>query len=218
DKASMLQRNAEQLQAQLISERTTRQQLESQLASRNSKDDDLRRSVKDAEAVKKQVMSELNNVKIERDGLDHQLDAVRQAKEALENKLQSLLLNEEVQLGKIIVNPEEEQAAPAAEELSYNAGPPNDSDPGASRAQAPAELEPNQGHVLVVNKKFDFAVVDIGAQNGLETGTGLGVVREGKMIALREVEKVHSNMSAAKIPPEWKGARIREGDIVTIAR
>ena len=31
------------------------------------------------------------------------------------------------------------------------------------------------------------------------------------------VEKVHADMSAAKIPPEWKSADIKEGDSVAPA-
>ena len=84
----------------------------------------------------------------------------------------------------------------------------------AENIQGTEELQ--NGHILVVNRKFDFAVVDLGTDNGLQPGTGLGVYRGGKLVAMLEVEKVHSNMSAAKIPPEWKGSAVKEGDTVTV--
>jgi len=71
------------------------------------------------------------------------------------------------------------------------------------------------GQVLVVNRDFNFIVIDRGAQHGIAKGEFMFIVRDGKPAARVQVEKVYDHFSAAGIVEESKSNRIHEGDSVT---
>jgi len=71
-----------------------------------------------------------------------------------------------------------------------------------------------QGRVLVVNREFDFVVVNLGESDGLEVGTALEILSDGQVIGKAEVEKIYGNMSAAVILPETQKQSLKEGDLV----
>ena len=75
---------------------------------------------------------------------------------------------------------------------------------------------PGQGSVLVVNREFNFIVVNMGSRDGIKPGQYLEVVRNGKPLARVQVERIYENMSAANILAETvgKGEVIKEGDQV----
>jgi len=71
-----------------------------------------------------------------------------------------------------------------------------------------------QGRVLVVNREFDFVVVNLGESDGLEVGTALEILSDGQVIGKAEVEKIYGNMSAAVILPGTQKQSLKEGDLV----
>lgn len=71
------------------------------------------------------------------------------------------------------------------------------------------------GQVLVVNRDFNFIVVDRGSQEGLAKGEFLFIARGGKPVARVQVEKVYDHFSACGIVEEAKTRRIMEGDSVS---
>jgi seryl-tRNA synthetase len=73
--------------------------------------------------------------------------------------------------------------------------------------------EPAQ--VLVVNRDFNFIVIDRGSQQGIARGEFMFIARDGKPVARVQVEKVYDYFSAAAIVEESKSNRLREGDSVT---
>ena len=78
----------------------------------------------------------------------------------------------------------------------------------------PAELK---GNVVVVDPKWDFVVLDIGATKGaLEDGEML-VSRDGKLVAKVIIRSVQKDRCIANIMPGWKLGEVIEGDVVTPA-
>ena len=79
-------------------------------------------------------------------------------------------------------------------------------------APVPAKKTIKTGDVLVVNKKFNFVVSNIGKLDGVDIGTEIDIYRGERFIAKTKIEKLYDSMSAATILPEYKDVRIREGD------
>ena len=78
----------------------------------------------------------------------------------------------------------------------------------------PADLK---GKVIVVDPKWDFVVLNIGAdQDVLENGELL-ISRDGKLVAKVVVRTVDKNRCIANIMPGWKLGEVFEGDVVTPA-
>ena len=75
----------------------------------------------------------------------------------------------------------------------------------------PANL---RGKVLVVDPKYDFVVLDIGANKGVEAKGVLIVSHDSKLVAKVKVSSVQPDRSIANIMPGWKLGPVREGDLV----
>jgi len=72
------------------------------------------------------------------------------------------------------------------------------------------------GRVLVVDPKFDFVVLNIGAKNGVEPRGVLMVSRNSKLVAKVRVATVQPERSIANVMPGWKITPIKEGDQVLV--
>ena len=71
-----------------------------------------------------------------------------------------------------------------------------------------------EGQIVVVNREYDFIVMNLGRHHGLSVGQEFAVVRGGDVLGKVKVEKVYDELSAAAILPESKKEAIREGDLV----
>ena len=69
----------------------------------------------------------------------------------------------------------------------------------------------SEGQVLVVNKEFDFVVVNLGENDGLKVGSKLQVYKDDQALGTIEVEKIYGNMSAATLLPDAEKDKIKEG-------
>lgn len=70
------------------------------------------------------------------------------------------------------------------------------------------------GKVMIVNKEFNFAVINLGSKEKVKVGQEFRVSRGGNYIGDLKVEKVHDSMSAASFPAELKDL-IKENDKIT---
>ena len=125
---------------------------------------------------------ELVKVKQDSESTKDLLSQVRSAKDALESKIKELMAQKEVELGKVVVQPAGEQ---------------------------PMQL---QGQVLSLNKKYNFAVINLGKNDGVLAGMKFEVKIDDETIAQLQVEKVYDTMSAANIISSKK--EIRKGYLV----
>ena len=70
------------------------------------------------------------------------------------------------------------------------------------------------GKVLVVNKDYNFLVVNLGAKEGVNVGDVFSVYHNNKYAGDVKVEKVHDAMSAAGFTSADMANKVSEGDRV----
>lgn len=144
------------------------------------------------------VSGQLATLQGERDGMRQQLADVEQAKGDLEAKIMELSGQPSVQLGKVLVT-----------EVPASAG-----DSGVMPISIASPSLQSDGQVVVVNREYDFIVMNMGKNHGLTVGQEFQVTRGGEVLGKVKVEKVYDELSAAAILPESKKNSIREGDLV----
>jgi septal ring factor EnvC (AmiA/AmiB activator) len=71
-----------------------------------------------------------------------------------------------------------------------------------------------KGNIVAVDPKYDFVVLDIGAQQGVLQDAKMMINRDGKLIGKVKITSVEQNRSVANILPEWKQDEVMEGDQV----
>jgi hypothetical protein len=71
-----------------------------------------------------------------------------------------------------------------------------------------------KGKVLVVDPKWDFVILDVGAKNNVPERGILLVSRNGTLVAKLRVASVEESRSVANVLPGWKLGDIVEGDTV----
>ena len=152
----------------------------------------------------KQAGKQLADLREERDTAKRQLADVEQAKQDLETKVMELTEKPTVELEKVLVTPDQVAGGGSAQ-------------PGAAPSvvmPASASTGPNAGQVVVVNREYDFIVMNLGKNHGLSVGQEFQIVRGTQVLGKVKVEKVYDELSAAAILPESQKNNIREGDAV----
>ena len=129
----------------------------------------------------------------EYEGMTQQLDDLEQAKADLETKVLELSGRPTVELAKIRV-----------------AG-----DYAGGGMVMPVSVATQDGQVVVINREYDFIVMNLGKNHGLTVGQEFKIVRDNEVLGRVRVEKVYDELSAAALLPNSKKNSIREGDLVT---
>ncbi|MDD5409150.1 MAG: hypothetical protein PHC71_03560 [Candidatus Omnitrophica bacterium] len=151
--------------------------------------------------------------------LKEQLKIMEQQKDELRTKIKNLETSASgVELGKVVVN--SEVAEPTKVDSSKKATPalknvnPPVAEPAKEKGKKDLpQVKPLEGKVTVVNKEYDFVVINLGEKDGVSKGDQFSIYREGKIIGDIKVEKVHESMSAAGFAAELKDV-IKENDSV----
>lgn len=175
---------------------------------------ELSRAKADIEALsdaKSNLEAELKAGKADLDNLKNQLNAIETAKQGLEEKLkdssakpkdaQEEAKSKDVQLDKIVV------AQPSGSEGAGS--PTQQSQEVAGQSQAQPALE---GKVLVVNKEYDFIVINLGNKDNIATGDTFEISRKDKNIGEVRVEEVRDTMSVATPVTKDMIKQIKEDD------
>lgn len=171
------------------------EQFKSDLAQQKTLRQDLENKLKETQDEGKQIKE--------------QLKIVQQQKAELEEKFKNLEAGSGgVELGKVVVN----SGVPIVDNTAK----------GKSKAKAAKQkiaapaVNPAvpDSKIMIVNKEFDFAVINLGSRDGVSVGDEFSITREGKYIGDLKVEKVHDSMSAAGFLPELKDL-IKENDKIT---
>jgi chromosome segregation ATPase len=167
--------------------------------------------------------------------LQSQLSELDTKKKELEGRIKELEDKaSQVELGKIVVAPDASKAAASttktkakkqavkkeavkkqsvadkaanlsAQNIGVNAGVVT----SAAVKDALAE-----GKVLVLNKEYDFAVINLGSKDGINAGDVFTVYHGSASIGDIKIEKVHESMSAAGFVTAGIKDKINEGDKV----
>lgn len=142
----------------------------------------------------KQLSGQLAQLQAERDTAKQQLVDAEEAKGELESKVMELS-NERptVELEKILVS--------------------GDHVRGGQTIFAGGKVS-TDGQVVVVNREYDFIVMNLGRNHGLAIGQEFQVFRNDEVMGRVKVEKVYDELSAAAIVQETQPDTIREGDLV----
>ncbi len=109
-----------------------------------------------------------------------------------------------VELGKIIVSPE---TSPDISQAQAAQASPQEKNTGASNLA---------GKILVINKDYNFAVINLGNKDGVTVGNVFSVYHKDKYLGDIKVEKVHDAMSAAGFVSSAVKNKFSEGDRVVL--
>lgn len=197
-KVTSLTDQAKQLSDDLAEEKRTSTAARDEAALAKKQGDETRARLETERREKLALADDVAKAKQDAKRLQEELGGLRQAKEALERRVKEMMSGESAP-ETIVVTPKPEPAGSSA------AAP--------ATAAAPQALATGSS-VLVVNREFNFIVVNLGSKDGLKAGQFLEVLHGGKPIAKVQVERVYDNMTAANILPESSKGTIKEGDQV----
>lgn len=181
----------EQLKKSLENEKGTRAELEKKIAKAETDALALGAQLKDLESKKSELESKVKNLEDKAKQVQAQPQPQAQAQASVPE-------SQGVELGKIVVSPEQ----PAAERTEKK-----EAAPSASSAE---------GKVLVVNKDYNFAVINLGSKDGVGIGNIFSVYNGNKHIGIIKVDRVHDSMSAASFVSQDMKDKIKEGDRVVL--
>ena len=207
DEMAKAAQELEETKRQLADERQAKVTLAKSVDERQREID---RLVKDLEQIRSErttLVEQVKELKSHEESLRTQLTELEKARLDLEAKLPELSDHPTVELDKVVVNSDGAGTTPIAS-IAPSA---SSSSPSESSAAAPG---PRQGQVLVVNREYDFIVVNLGKNQGLEIGQEFQITRGAEVLGRAKVEKVYDELSAAAILPESNKDGIHEGDAV----
>lgn len=72
------------------------------------------------------------------------------------------------------------------------------------------------GKVIEVNREYNFAVVDLGIEEAIDSGDIVGLYRGNRLIAKAVVENVYDDMSSIMVFDEWRSVAVYPGDSVKL--
>ncbi len=176
----------EKFRSELDQQKTLRQDLERKFTE----------ALKDAE----KMQAQLKDFEYKKNELEIKINALEeQSKQAQ---------NQGVELGKIVVSPEAPAPAPASQKAAAAKAK-------KEKAQKTTPVESGlEGKVLVINKDYGFAVINVGSKDGVSVGNLFSVYHSNKYIGDIKVEKVHDSMAAAGFVAADMKDKVAEGDKV----
>ena len=193
----------------LNSERRERIALEASNAQLEQERQTLKaKNVEDGDEIDR-IREQLTGYSSEQEKWKKDLDASHAQVAELQKKIQALQ-------AIAPTNPESE-SAPASGETA--AAVPTGSTaklPVAAKTQTTTQpaASTKTNHVMTVNRKFNFVVINLGLKDEMKMADKLEIVSGGKVIGTIQIEKLYDQFSAATIVEEAKDTPIKEGDEV----
>ena len=160
----------------------------------------LAKDLQQAQNESSRVSGQVTRLQSERDEAKRQLADAERAKGDLEAKLMGPE-QPTVELDKVMVS------GGTGTDLSASSGVVMP----ISTASIGAEAD---GQVVVINREYDFIVMNLGKNHGVSVGQEFQVARGGEVLGRVKVEKVYDELSAAAILPDSKKNNMKEGDSV----
>jgi hypothetical protein len=159
------------------------------------------------QSLRVKLENELNSSQTALKKAQKQLKELEGKKNLLETKIGTLEKKtskdeSDVELGTIVVAPPDAQTAVTS--------PVKQQTPAKTTSQAAV----SEGKVLVVNKEYNFAVINLGSKDGAALGDVFYVYHSNKYIGDITLEKIHDSMAAAGFTSSKIKSRIAEGDRV----
>lgn len=200
---------------------TKLQEAESQINKLNADLAQERSAKEEAATLAEQLRTDLEQQKSLRSDLEKKLSTAQSEATKIQGQLKELLAKKDDLEKKVKKFEEEAQASSQSVELGKVVVAPEAAAPAAGAVKPSAEKQPvknavaaSEGKVLVVNKDYNFAVINLGAKDGINLGDVFSVYRENKYLGDIKVEKVHESMSAAGFLSSGMQDKTIEGDKV----
>lgn len=209
-------------QGKLDESNRTIAQLESKLKETTTQIEKLNNDLQQEKMVKEEALSQIGQLKISleqqkglRADLENKLNLAQRDAEKIQVRLKGLEAKkaelevrvkgleekeggvESVELGTVVVTPEP-QATPSVEKTKERV----------------SEAKGIEGKILVVNKEYNFAVINLGSKDGVGMADVFSIYHENKYIGDVKVEKVHDSMAAAGFLTDEIKNKVSEGDQV----
>ena len=168
----------------------------------------IKADLKQQKSLRNDLESKLNQAENNSRQINEQLKIIQQQKVELEEKVRSV--GGEVagiELGTIVVNNEGIVTTGKSAKIKPKAVKEKINLVDSQSAQE----QVLEGKIIVVNKEFNFAVINLGSKNNIKLGDEFSIIRDGNSIGSLKVEKVHESISAAGFDPELKEL-IKEND------
>jgi predicted RNase H-like nuclease (RuvC/YqgF family) len=169
----------------------------------SNKLEQLKDDLSNQKSLRQDLENKLAQLQEDSKQIKEQIRIMQEQKASLEQKIKNLEEgSSNVELGKVVVNNEE-------------VAPVNTNAAAAIPARNVVLPSSNglEGKVMIVNKEFNFVVINLGSKDKVKVGDEFLVYRSGRTVGEIKVEKVHEFMSAAGFPVDLKDA-IRENDTV----
>ena len=174
-----------------------------------TKIEQMRSELEQQNGLRTALETRLNRAQDDVSNILSKLKTMKSEKETLELKVKELEAKSHVELGKIVVSPETVQVASPKEEKDKKI-----TEPVSSAKEVPGIKQGIEGKVLVLNKEYNFVVVNLGSKDGIVIGDQFAVYHGDKYVGDVKVEKVQESMSAAGFTVEDIKNKVKEGDKV----
>lgn len=212
----LAQGNIEKLRIELREEKTAREQAE-------AKTELLKRDLEQQKGFRSDLEKRFNQAQETVKKTEAQIRQLEVKKQELEAKISDLeRQSQDVELGKIVVSSETapgevaEQAVEPAAKKGKVAAVTAESAKKAIKAVKKEEantIPEREGEVLVVNKDYNFVVINLGSKDGINIDDLFSIYHNDKYIGDVRVEKLHESMAAASFVFSVKD-KVFEGDKV----
>ena len=167
----------------------------------------IKQEIEKQKVIKLDLENKLNQAQDAVKTMQSKLSVLDSDKKDLELKVKDLEEKSQgVELGKIVVSPEPVK--------TDNVKGKKTKEPPKKKEIVQAE-KGVEGKVLVVNKEYNFVVINLGSKDGVELGQVFSISRGNSNIGDVKVEKLHDSMAAAGFILEDTKNKVKEGDKVT---
>lgn len=194
------QRTLSQAKEELVNSLKAQETLTRSIEDREREIARLTKDLDHAKSDSSRASSQLAKLQSERDEAKRQLAELERAKSDLEARLMATD-QPTVELDTVLVS----GGGPSLGEAGSASILPVSASAGGSQGD---------GQVVVINREYDFIVMNLGKNHGVSVGQEFQVARGTEVLGRVKVEKVYDELSAAAILPDSKKNSIREGDVV----
>lgn len=189
------------VQIETLTNELTQEKLTSLEAS--NKLDQVSADLEQQKVLRQDLENRLNQSEADGKKIKDQIKVITQEKMDLDVKIKNLESGANgVELGKVVVNSDNAVINPPIKNLAQ-----------LEKKAEVSQVKPLAGKIAVVNKEYNFAVINLGSKDGVRLQDEFSVTHSGKVIGNLKVEKVHESMCAAGFAPELKDS-LQENDVV----
>ena len=174
----------------------------------------LKEGIASLESAKSNLEAELKTGQEALGSLQDKLAVLEKSREGLKNKPGDLeVKSQDVQLEKIVIASSSDNIQrPEGHGLASSSQSQNPNTPVTAQAALPQA--PLEGKVLVVNREYDFVVVNLGQKDNVNIADTLDIFRKDKKIGELRIEEVRDTMSVATPVVQGIIKQIKEDDKV----